>query len=109
LVRFQNDASKTPPGLRDMNDRRSQPTIPTQTHIVGPGAGDAALGMVYAAFAMALFGGFAGQHLPQGVFGRYAIVVGGAALLLLAALWLDRRERQREIPPADGDALGSSD
>ncbi len=76
-----------------MNDNRPQPST-GHPHILG--AGDAALGVVYAAFAMALFGGFAGQHLPQGLLGRYALVIGGAALLLLAALWLDRRERRRD-------------
>jgi hypothetical protein len=93
-----------------MNDRKPQHASATQSHETGPRAGDAALGVIYAAFAMALFGGFAGQHLPQGVFGRYAIVVGGAVLLLLAALWLDRRERRRGLhPTANGEALHSSD
>lgn len=85
-----------------MNDQQLRQPSAIDRHEIGPGAGDAALGVVYAAVAMALFGGFAGEHLPQGVFGRYAIVVVGAALLLLAALWLDRRERRRQLPAADG-------
>ena len=89
-----------------MTDRQPQQITNHPRH-VGPGAGDAVLGIIYAAFAMALFGGFAGEHLPHGVFGRYAIVVGGAVLLLLAALWLDRRERRRDA--ADGEALSSGD
>ncbi|HZB91197.1 MAG TPA: hypothetical protein VE397_07145 [Stellaceae bacterium] len=49
-------------------------------------------GLLYAAMVLALFGGIAVDHLPQSPMVRLALVGGGAALLLLLALWLDRRE-----------------
>jgi hypothetical protein len=50
----------------------------------------------YGAVILALFGGFAFDHLPEGSAIRFAMVASGACLLLLLALWLDRHEAKRE-------------
>jgi zinc transporter ZupT len=50
----------------------------------------------YGAAIVALFGGFAFHHVPEGSATRFAMVASGAGLLLLLALWLDRHEAKRE-------------
>jgi hypothetical protein len=50
----------------------------------------------YGAVIVALFGGFAFDHLPEGSAIRFALVASGACLLLLLALWLDRHEANQK-------------
>jgi hypothetical protein len=75
--------------------------------------GAALPGLLYTALVLALFGGIAIDHLPESPTVRLGLVGGGAALLLLAALWLDRREARHDTaePDADGKgrALGTGD
>ncbi|MGO8916145.1 MAG: hypothetical protein ACLQJR_09580 [Stellaceae bacterium] len=52
--------------------------------------------LVYAGLVLAVFGGFALDHLPESQTARLGMVVGGALALLLFALFLDRREAKRE-------------
>jgi hypothetical protein len=71
-------------------------------------------GLLYTALVLALFGGIAIDHLPESPTARISLVAGGAALLLLAALWLDRREARHDpvAPEAgakSGPALGTGD
>ncbi|HUC67513.1 MAG TPA: hypothetical protein VMA53_19000 [Stellaceae bacterium] len=61
-------------------------------------------GLLYSALVLALFGGIAIDHLPESPTLQLGLVGGGAVLLLLAALWLDRREAQHD--PAEPDAGG---
>ena len=49
----------------------------------------------YGAVILALFSGFAFDHLPEGSAIRFAMVASGACLLLLLALWLDRHEAKQ--------------
>lgn len=60
----------------------------------------AALGAVpsllYVGVVLALFGGIAVDQLPESPVLRLALVAGGAALVVLAALWLDHRETGRD-------------
>lgn len=51
---------------------------------------------LYAVLVLALFGGFARDHLPESPTARLGMVVIGALALLLAALLLDRREAKRD-------------
>jgi hypothetical protein len=51
--------------------------------------------LLYIGVVLALFGGIAIDQLPQSPVARLALVAGGAALVVLAALWLDRRETGR--------------
>ncbi len=51
--------------------------------------------LVYAGLVLALFGGFALDHLPQSPTARFGMVVSGALTLLLVAIFLDRREAKR--------------
>jgi hypothetical protein len=70
-------------------------------------------GLLYTALVLALFGGIAIDHLPESPTARLGLVAGGAALLLLAALWLDRREARHDAAEPDaggkGRALGTGD
>jgi hypothetical protein len=49
----------------------------------------------YGAVIVALFGGFAFDHLPEAGIIRFAMVASGACLLLLLGLWLDRHEAKQ--------------
>jgi peptidoglycan/LPS O-acetylase OafA/YrhL len=49
-------------------------------------------GLLYAGLVLAVFGGIAVDHLPESPVARLCMVGGGAIALVLAALWLDRRE-----------------
>jgi hypothetical protein len=71
----------------------------------------ALLPLAYAGAVLMLFGGVALDHLPQSPEAQLGIVALGAALLLLAALWLDRREAKREADETpDGEtALGPAE
>jgi hypothetical protein len=70
-------------------------------------------GLLYTTLVLALFGGIAIDHLPESPTLQLGLVGGGAVLLLLAALWLDRREARHDTaaPEAGGKgrALGTGD
>lgn len=70
-------------------------------------------GLLYTALVLALFGGVAIDHLPESPMLRLCLVGGGAALLLLLALWLDRREGRHDAAEREARgrrrALGTGD
>jgi hypothetical protein len=49
----------------------------------------------YGAAIVALFGGLAFDHLPEGGMIRFAMVASGGCLLLLLGLWLGRHEAKQ--------------
>jgi hypothetical protein len=78
--------------------------LPASDHLAPPRAGHrgrwrtllgAAPALLYTGIVLALFGGIAVDQLPASPLVRFALVAGGAALVVLAALWLDHRETSR--------------
>jgi hypothetical protein len=67
------------------------------------------LPLAYVGTVLLLFGGVALDHLPESREAQLGMVALGAALLLLVALWLDRRDARREAAYADETALGPAE
>jgi protein-S-isoprenylcysteine O-methyltransferase Ste14 len=64
----------------------------------------ALLPLLYVASVLLFFGGVTLGHLPQSLEAQLGMVAGGAGLLLLLALWLDRREARRAAAEARAGA-----
>jgi hypothetical protein len=75
-----------PPSLSSEND--GSPALPLFLLAVVPAA-------LFIALVLTHAGGIALDHLPESLAAQLAIVGSGAGLLLLTALWLDRREARR--------------
>jgi hypothetical protein len=67
--------------------------------------------LIYAALVLAVFGGFALDHVPESPLARLGMVGSGAVALLFVAFFLDRREARREAErvAADGEILGPAE
>ncbi len=57
--------------------------------------------LLYAGLVVAVFGGLAIDRLPDSLLARIGMVTGGAVVVVLAALWLGRRERVGEAEAAE--------
>lgn len=92
-----------------MTDLPASEDLVAHHHHAGPGwrrSAVAALpGLFYVGIVLALFGGIAIDRLPDSPWARLAMVAVGVVLVVLAALWLDRREG-RDQP---GKAFGAGD
>lgn len=67
--------------------------------------------LIYTGLVLAVFGGFALDHLPQSPLARLGMVACGAAALLGVAFFLDRREARREAAEraVSGEILGPAE
>lgn len=86
-----------PPSLSPESD--GSPALPLFLLAIVPAAPFIALVLTHA-------GGIAIDHLPASLAAQLAIVGSGAGLLLLTALWLDRREARRAAAEASDDDAG---
>jgi cytochrome b561 len=62
-------------------------------------------GIFYVGVVLALFGGIAIDRLPDSAWARLGMVAIGVVLVVLAALWLDRREGRHP----ENKAFGAGD
>jgi len=76
---------------------------PTSRTLPRPHTDEIALIVSCAVGAIALFGGIIIDHLPKSRLLQGALVGAGVAVIVAAALWLDRRGSQREAakPPME--------